>query len=268
MNRIDKKFSELKTQSRKAFIAYLTAGFPDLETNLKLVAEMERRGVDIVELGVPFSDPIADGPTIQASSQAALERGTTFDDVLQLAARIRRSSQIPLVLMGYLNPFLSRPPEKLAADLARAGVDGVIVPDLPPEEADPIRRALKKRGIHTIFLLAPTSPPERIKLAAKKSGGFIYYVSMTGVTGGKAEISKELKEKVREIKRAANLPVCVGFGISNREQLLEVWQSADGAIVGSALVKPFLETRGKNRGLKQALQALDKLLGVEPGLRG
>jgi tryptophan synthase alpha chain len=261
MNRIDKKFSELKTQGRKAFIAYLTAGFPDLETNLKLVAEMEKRGVDIVELGVPFSDPIADGPTIQASSQAALERGTTFDDVLNLAAKIRQSSEIPLVLMGYLNPFLSRPPKKLADALARAGVDGVIIPDLPPEEADRIRIPLKNQGIHTIFLLAPTSPPERIKPAAAKSGGFIYYVSMTGVTGGKASISRELKKQVGVIKRQSDLPVCVGFGISTRKQLLEVWKTADGAIVGSALIKPFLEKGGKVKGLKQSLQVLNSILG-------
>ncbi len=261
MNRIDKKFSELKTQGRKAFIAYLTAGFPDLETNLKLVAEMGKRGVDIVELGVPFSDPIADGPTIQASSQAALERGTTFADVLNLAAKIRQSSEIPLVLMGYLNPFLSRPPKKLADALARAGVDGVIIPDLPPEEADRIRLALKKRGIHTIFLLAPTSPPERIKLAAAKSGGFIYYVSMTGVTGGKANISRELKKQVGEIKRGSGLPVCVGFGISTRKQLLEVWKTADGAIVGSALIKPFLKEPTTRAGLSRCREKLDQFLG-------
>lgn len=260
MNRLDQKFSELTARRRRAFIAYLTAGFPDLATDLELVREMEKRGVDIVELGVPFSDPIADGPTIQASSQKALEKGTTFDDVLHLAKRIRKESAIPLVLMGYLNPFLSRPPEKLAADLARAGVDGVIIPDLPPEAADLIRRPLKERGIHTIFLLAPTSPPERIKLAAKKSSGFIYYVSRTGVTGGEAQISRELERKVREIKRASDLPVCVGFGISTRKQLLEVWKTADGAIIGSALIKPFLDTRGAGKGLKQSLRLLASLL--------
>jgi tryptophan synthase alpha chain len=260
MNRIDQKFSELKTQGRKAFIAYLTAGFPDLETNLKLVLEMEKRGVDIVELGVPFSDPIADGPTIQASSQAALKRGTTFNDVLQLAAKVRQSSEIPLVLMGYLNPFLSRPPRKLAEGLAQTGIDGVIIPDLPPEEADPIRIPLKKQGIHTIFLLAPTSPPERIKLAAAKSGGFIYYVSRTGVTGGKASISRELKKQVGQIKRESDLPVCVGFGISTRRQLLEVWKTADGAIVGSALIKPFLRKATTRSGLESSLEKLDHLL--------
>lgn len=262
MNRIDKKFQELKYRGRKAFIAYLTAGFPDLETSLKLVVEMEKRGVDIVELGIPFSDPIADGPTIQASSQAALERGTTFNDVLSLAEAIRKTSQIPLILMGYLNPFLNRPPEQLSADLSRSGIDGVIIPDLPPEAADRIRLPLKKRNIHTIFLLAPTSSPQRIKLAAAKSGGFIYYVSMTGVTGGDVSISRELKNKVREIKRESDLPIAVGFGISTRKQLLEVEKSADGVIVGSALIKPFLETRGKNQGLKQSLLVLDNLRGI------
>ncbi len=261
MNRIDRKFQELKNRGRKAFIAYLTAGFPDLETNLKLVVEMEKRGVDIVELGIPFSDPIADGPTIQASSQAALKRGTTFNDVLSLAGAIRKTSQIPLVLMGYLNPFLNRTPEQLSADLFRAGADGVIIPDLPPEAADRIRLSLKKRNIHTICLLAPTSSPERIRLATAKSDGFIYYVSMTGVTGGKVNISRELKNQVKEIKRESELPVAVGFGISTRKQLLKVEKSADGVIVGSALIKPFLKTREINQGLKQSLQVLDNLLG-------
>ncbi len=197
MNRIDSTFAKLRKQKRKAFIAYLTVGFPDLETNLKLVREMEKRGVDIVELGIPFSDPIADGPTIQASSQAALEGGTTFADALCLAAEIRQVSGIPLVMMGYLNPFLSRSPGRLARELSRAGVDGVIIPDLPPEASDPIRLPLRARGVHTIFLLAPTSGPERMKLVAEKSGGFIYYVSRTGVTGAQESLSRELGEKVR-----------------------------------------------------------------------
>ncbi|MFH1037918.1 MAG: tryptophan synthase subunit alpha [PVC group bacterium] len=260
-NRINSTFDQLNKRGKKAFIAYLTVGFPDLNTNLKLILEMEKRGVDIVELGVPFSDPIADGPTIQASSQAALKRGTTLADALRLTARIREVSDIPLVLMGYLNPFLSRPPDRLARELSRAGVDGIIVPDLPPEASDPIRLPLKASGIHTIFLLAPTSSPERIKLAAEKSGGFIYYVSRTGVTGAQKSLSQEMAGKVRRIKKLTALPVCVGFGISTRNQLLEVWKSADGAIVGSTLIKPFLEEPTAQKGLKRCLRELDGLLG-------
>lgn len=261
MNRIDDRFRKLKARGRKAFIAYLTVGFPNLRTNLQLIRDMERRGVDIVELGIPFSDPIADGPTIQASSQKALEKGTTFADVLGLAKEIRQSSQIPLVLMGYLNPFLSRTAGKLATDLARSGIDGVIIPDLPPEDSDAVRLPLRTRGIHTIFLLAPTSSTERMKLVTGKSGGFIYYVSRAGVTGTRKDLSNEVGRKVKEIKRLTDLPVCVGFGISNRPQLLKVWQVADGAIVGSALIKPFLEETTARAGLTRCRKELDRLLG-------
>jgi tryptophan synthase alpha chain len=260
MNRIDTKFKELEANNSHIFIAYLTAGFPDLETNLKLIMEMEQRGVDMVELGVPFSDPIADGPTIQASSQASLMRGTTLADVFGLAAEVRKHSSIPLILMGYLNPFLSLSPDRLASRLIRAGVDGIIIPDLPPEEADKIRLPLQARSIHTIFLLAPTSEPERMKLVSRKSGGFIYYVSRTGVTGARNDLSKELAGRVNGIKQLTNLPVCVGFGISTRRQLLDIWKIADGAIVGSALIKPFLEESTLERGMKKILRELDNLL--------
>jgi len=258
-NKIDIKFKYLKERGEKAFIAYLTVGFPDIKTNLKLVLEMEKRGVDMIELGIPFSDPIADGPTIQASSQASLARGTTPADALLLAAEIRKHSSIPLILMGYLNPFLHPNPGNLAKNLARAGIDGVIIPDLPPEASDSIREALMAKGIHTIFLLAPTSRPDRIKLVARKSEGFIYYVSHTGVTGARKKISGELAGKVREIKKNTDLPVAVGFGISTRDQLLRVWKTADGAIVGSALIKPFLEEPSPERGLKKCLLLLDNL---------
>jgi len=259
-NRIDIKFKHLKERGKKAFIAYLTVGFPDIETNLKLVLEMEKRGVDIIELGIPFSDPIADGPTIQASSQTSLARGTTPADALRLAAEIRKYSSIPLILMGYLNPFINPTPENLAKNLSRAGVDGVIIPDLPPEASDSIRLPLKAEGIHTIFLLAPTSRPDRIKLVARKSGGFIYYVSHTGVTGTRKKLSGELTARVREIKKNTDLPVAVGFGISTHDQLLRVWKPADGAIVGSALIKPFLEEATPTRGLKRCLGILEKIL--------
>lgn len=260
-NRINITFEKLKAQKKKAFIAYLTVGFPDIETNLRLVLEMERRGVDIIELGIPFSDPIADGPTIQASSQASLARGTTPADAILLAAEIRKHSSIPLILMGYLNPFLNPSPKTLAKKISRAGVDGVIIPDLPPEAADSIRLPLKAEGIHTIFLIAPTSRPDRIKLVCEKSGGFIYYVSRTGVTGTREDLSQELEMRVKVIKKETDLPVCIGFGISTRDQLLRVWTTAEGAIIGSALIKPFLEESTPARGLKKCLKVLDKLTG-------
>jgi len=262
MNRIAAKFKDLKERGKKAFIAYLTVGFPDIETNLRLVLEMEKRGVDIIELGIPFSDPIADGPTIQASSQASLAGGTTPADALLLAAEIRKHSSIPLILMGYLNPFLRPSPRILAKKFSRAGVDGVIIPDLPPEASDFIRLPLKEEGIHTIFLIAPTSRPDRIKLVCRKSGGFIYYVSRTGVTGARKDLSRELEMRVQLIKKETNLPVCVGFGISTRDQLLRIEKIADGAIVGSALIKPFLEETNSARGLKRCLEVLDGMLQV------
>ena len=258
-NGINRTFEELKERGKKALIAYLTVGFPDIETNLKLVLEMEKRGVDIIELGIPFSDPIADGLTIQASSQASLARGTTPADALLLAAEIRKHSSIPLILMGYLNPFLRPSPRSLAKKFSRAGVNGVIIPDLPPETSDSLRLPLKAEGIHTIFLLAPTSRSERIQMVCKRSGGFIYYVSRTGVTGARKDLPRELEMRVNSIKKVTDLPVCVGFGISTREQLLQVWKTADGAIIGSALIKPFLEGAPPARGLSKCLRVLESL---------
>ena len=261
MNRIDETFAELRREGRPAFIAYLTVGFPDFETNFRLIREMEKRGVDMVELGIPFSDPLADGPIIQASSQAALERGTTFADALRLAARVRETSSLPLILMGYLNPFLNRGTQRLAGELEKAGVDGVIIPDLPPEEGEDLHSALLQRGVYPILLLAPTSPPDRIRTVARLGKGFIYYVSRAGVTGERKDLVKDLAARVRKIKKATGLPVCVGFGVSKRSQVEEVFRIADGVIVGSALMRPFLEERSADAGLAKALAVLDELLG-------
>jgi len=260
MNRIDDKFQKLKAQKRQALIAYLTLGFPDLETNLAQIRQMDRRGVGLVEIGIPFSDPTADGPVIQESSRRSLARGTTLSDAFALAASVRKNSDIPLLLMGYLNPFLSVPAASLAADMARAGLDGLIVPDLPPEEAGRIRGELDRREIRLVFLAAPNSPPERIRLIARSSGGFVYCVSRTGVTGGETEAGKGLARMVGRIRRHTRTPVCVGFGIRNRRQLERIWEFADGAIVGSALIKPFLEESSPRRGLARSLALLDLLL--------
>jgi len=258
-NRIDLMFRNKHGLGRPVFIAYLTVGFPDLKTNLLLIREMEKRGVDLVELGVPFSDPIADGPTIQASSQAALERGTTFSDALRLARSVRETSSLPLVLMGYLNPFLARG-NRLAGELEKAGIDGAIIPDLPPEEGRALRSALLSRGVYTIFLLAPTSPADRIATVARMGKGFIYYVSRAGVTGEKKDLAGGLAARVREIKKASELPVCVGFGVSSRRQVEEIGKIADGVIVGSALIRPFLEERTVKIGMRKVLSLLDTFL--------
>lgn len=237
MNRIDRKFAELKKRKKKAFIAFITAGDFGLSTTKRLVLEFDKRGVDIIELGVPFSDPIADGPTIQASSERALKRGTRLQDIIKMVGELRKLTDIPIVLMGYYNPVLKYGLKKFISDCVRGGVDGVIIPDLPPDEADQLIAAAKKEDFATIFLLSPTSTPERIKLVSKKSRGFIYYVSLTGITGARASLPKELVSRVRLIKRYSGKPVCVGFGVSRPEQVREIARAADGVIVGSAIVK-------------------------------
>ena len=261
MNRIDEKFQELRARKKKALVAYLTLGFPDLETNLAQILEMDRRGVSIIEIGIPFTDPTADGPTIQVSSQKALEAGISLEDAFRLARRVRESSGIPLLLMGYLNPFLALPPERLAGKLRSAGIDGLIVPDLPPEEAGRLGRALSEKHIHLVFLVAPTSPPERVRFVARASRGFVYCVSRAGVTGEKGTAARNLEQLVGEIKAATKTPVCVGFGISTRTQVEKVEKIADGAIVGSALIKPFLEESSPRTGLKRTLVRVNELLG-------
>jgi len=260
MNRIDHTFDKLKERGEKALIAYLTLGFPSLETNYRQILEMAGRGVTAVEIGIPFTDPTADGPTIQASSQKSLARGTTAQDAFILARRIRTSSEIPLLLMGYLNPFLALGAKKLAKHMASSGIDGLIIPDLPPEEASRLKNELDKRELRLVFLVAPTTPRKRIRLVAQISGGFVYCVSRAGVTGGKTRMAGALKTLVSEIKRYTATPVCVGFGISDRRQLEAVWRIADGAIVGSALIKPFLEERTITRGLSESTALLDRLL--------
>ncbi|HHL39154.1 MAG TPA: tryptophan synthase subunit alpha [Deltaproteobacteria bacterium] len=234
--RIKEVFDRLRRSGEKALVAFVTAGDPDLEATEEIIAEMERRGVDIVELGVPFSDPMADGPTIQASSERALRRGTTLRDVLGLVARVRKKSGIPIVLFGYYNPVFVYGPANFARHAARAGVDGVLVVDLPPEEADELTTELDRVGIDFISLLAPTSDERRIALVASRASGFIYYVSLTGVTGARKKLSTAVSGAVRRIKAVTDLPVCVGFGVSTPEQAGAVGRSADGVVVGSAII--------------------------------
>lgn len=249
MNRIDRKFRELKKRRQKAFIAFLTAGDFGLSATKKLVLEFDKRGVDIIELGVPFSDPIADGPTIQASSERALRRGTRLQDIIKTVGELRRSTDMPIVLMGYYNPVLKYGIKKFVSDCVRHGVDGVIIPDLPPDEADELTAAAKGRDFATIFLLSPTSTTERIRLVSGKSRGFIYYVSLTGITGARANLPaarlRELASRVRLIKRYSDKPVCVGFGVSRPGHVRQIAKAADGVIVGSAIVKAIENNMGR-----------------------
>ena len=237
MNRIDKKFKELKGRGKKAFIAYITAGDPDLKMTVSIVLALERAGVDIVELGIPFSDPVADGPTIQAASQRALERGTSLEKIFSMAQKLRQKTQIPVVFMTYYNPVFQFGLERFFKACRDIGVDGVIVPDLPLEEAGDAVKLGKKNHVAVIFLAAPTSTGPRIRAIAVKSKGFIYYVSLTGVTGARKKLSNEIFSNVRAIKSLTDKPIAVGFGISDAKQARSIAGVADGVIVGSAIVK-------------------------------
>jgi tryptophan synthase alpha chain len=234
MTRIESLFHD---RSRKALIAYLTAGDPSPAKTPELVAALERGGADLIELGVPFSDPIADGPVIQRGAERALKAGTNLAAVLQIARAIRKSSQIPLLLFTYLNPVMRYGIEKLARDAKDAGIDGCLLTDLSVEEAEPYVAALRSADLDTVFLAAPTSTPRRLKLVAKFSTGFIYLVSRTGVTGERDSLSSSVEPLVASMRGVSSLPLAVGFGISTPEQAREVARVADAVVVGSAFVR-------------------------------
>src|SRR5258706_321375 len=236
MTRIEAKFNELRSEARKGFIPYITAGDPSLEATEQIILELERAGADIIELGVPFSDPMADGPVIQRASERALANHVSVNDCLEVVRRVRQKSEIPIVLFSYLNPLLSIGLDRLGDELKSAGVDGVLGTDLVPEEGDEFRAALKSTDIDLIFLVAPTSTDERIKLIAQASSGFVYAVSRTGVTGVRQSFSDAASNLVKRVRRFTDLPVAVGFGISTPEQVNEVWQHADAAVAGSRIV--------------------------------
>jgi tryptophan synthase alpha chain len=245
MTRIEKRFAQLKSQSAKAFIPYLTAGDPSLEITLELVFALEKAGADVIELGVPFSDPIADGPVIQRATERALKNGVTVQRVLELGRTIRKKSEIPLVLFSYFNPLLNLGLERLAADAVNAGVDGVLASDLTVEESELFVRTMSNSGLNTVFLVAPTSSPERMKKIAAASTGFLYAVSRTGVTGEQHELAADLKQFLQTLRLHTKIPVAVGFGISRPEHVRAVWQEADGVIVGSSIVKAVEENMGR-----------------------
>jgi tryptophan synthase alpha chain len=264
VSRIQKRFDWLKSKSEKALVAFITAGDPDLATTQELFSVIEEGGADIIELGVPFSDPLADGPVIQAASQRSLKSGTTLKKIVQLVHDIRKSSQLPIVLMTSFNPVFVYGQEAFVKDAVEAGVDGVIIPDLPPEEAGEFDALAKAKNLDMIHLLAPTSTPDRIEMVGAQSRGFVYYVSLTGVTGARDSIAKGVEDKVSRIKQATSLPVLIGFGISGPEQAKAASVFSDGVIVGSAIVRMIEETPDPAerkeklkvfvRSLKQSLQ--------------
>ena len=242
MNRIEQKFTELRAKNQPALILYLTAGDPNLDTTEKLILTLEQAGTDIIELGVPFSDPMADGPTIQSASERALKNYFTLNDLFALVERIRSRSQIPILLFSYYNPIFKFGEERAVSLAQEAGIDGILVVDLPPEESENLRQLCADYGLSLVHLATPTSTPERLKLIAQASSGFIYYVSVTGVTGAREQLPEDIKEHINLVKSFTNLPVAVGFGISKPEQAGELGKIADGVVVGSALVKLIEES--------------------------
>lgn len=268
MNRITQKFIELRAAKKKAFIAFITAGDPNLTVTEKLVLAFEHSGVDIVELGVPFSDPLADGPTIQASSQRALQKGVTLSKILDTVSRIRRKSQIPLILMTYYNPIFHFGEERFVRSAKAAGVDGVIIPDLPPEEAGNLLKAAKKNNLAVIFFLSPTTTKERMKKNIQASSGFIYYVSLTGVTGARKALPQDVIRNVQLAKSLTNKPICVGFGISKPAQVQSLAGIADGVIVGSAIVNEIRKNTNKKGFVKKVAVFVSRLARACHGGKG
>ncbi|CAN5330079.1 tryptophan synthase subunit alpha [soil metagenome] len=258
MNRIAAKFDEIKRDERKGFIPFVTAGDPDLETSLDIVLTLAECGADVIELGVPFSDPMADGPTIQRSSARALAGGTSFHDVLDLSAKIRERTDIPLVLFTYFNPFLRFGIEEFCR--TDSGIDGVLLTDVIEDEADLISCQLGDNGIDLISLAAPTTTDQRLKKICTDGRGFIYVVSRAGVTGAQRDTSSEAKALVARVRQFTELPVAVGFGISTAEQVADVWRYADAAVVGSAIVSEIEHAQNAGDAVRRVEEIVGRLL--------
>jgi tryptophan synthase alpha chain len=244
MNRIDTKFAELKKRGESALIPFVTAGDPNLATTLKILQALAAGGADCIELGIPFSDPTADGPAIQRSSERALKDGLSLPRVLRLVRKFRQTSQIPIILFGYFNPFFRYGLQNFCRAAARAGADGILCVDLPPEESSELKRWTDVEGLDLIFLLSPTSDADRIRLVAQRGRGFIYYVSVTGVTGTRTAFDAHLRAQVARVRRDTSLPIGVGFGISTAKQAAWIASFADAAVVGSALVERIEKAKG------------------------
>jgi tryptophan synthase alpha chain len=237
MGRISECFAALRERGERALVVFVTGGDPDLATTEALIPALVEAGADVVEIGVPFSDPTAEGPTIQRASERALAAGTSLRRLLGLVKTLRPRVDAPLVLMGYASPFLAMGERGFAEAAAEVGVDGVICADLPPEEGEAFRAELEARGVDPILLAAPTTPPERLAMLARESRGFLYYVSLTGVTGARRALAGGIEEKVRRVRETSEIPVCVGFGVATPEHARQVGCFADGVVVGSALVE-------------------------------
>lgn len=263
-SRLDATFGALRARRERALVAYFTAGDPSLAITRKLVVEAARRGADVIELGIPFSDPLADGPVIQRATQRALAAGVTLPRVLELVREMRGEVSAPLVFLTYYNPILAFGLKAFCWTSVEAGIDGVIVADLPPEESGPLRAEAVAAGLDLIHLVAPTSTPERMRRIARASEGFVYMVSLTGVTGERAALAPELTQQLRALRAITTKPVCVGFGIGTPEQAALVGQLADGVIVGSAIVR-LVEQHGASAELLTRVG--DFIAGLKAPLR-
>lgn len=254
ITRIQKVFTDAKSAHRAVFMPYHAMGYPNRALTLEIIQALGEEGAELFEIGIPHSDPLADGPTIQTATYTAIEQGTTVKDCLAMTRELRAAGMTqPFCAMTYYNPLFSYGIEKFVADAVASGIDGLIVPDLPPEEADELERAAGKAGLAMIYLLAPTSTEDRIKLVAQRATGFIYLVSITGITGARTELPADLKDFIARVRKETNLPLAVGFGIGNRAQAAAVAKIADGVIVGSALVKAGKEGIGAVRKLGKEL---------------
>lgn len=258
-NRIEEKFKELRRKNKKALIAFITAGDPDLRMTHDLVLAIEKSGADIIELGVPFSDPLADGPTIQASSFRALLKGASLKKILKLVKDLRQKTNIPIALMTYYNPVFHYGDKRFVHDAVHCGVDGIIVPDLPPEEAGGLIGFAKEAGLATVFFLAPTTTPLRVQKVVRASTGFVYFVSLTGVTGARKAVADTLESKVREAKRKTSVPICVGFGVSTPQQVKAISRFSDGVIVGSAIINEIQKSKSRKAAVLNVSRFIQQL---------
>ncbi|HJS67346.1 MAG TPA: tryptophan synthase subunit alpha [Nitrospiraceae bacterium] len=258
-SKLDRTFAQLRQRGEKALIAYLMAGDPSLQETEQLVVALEQAGADIIELGVPFSDPIADGPVIQQAAERALRSGTSLRAILSMVAGLRARTKIPLVLMAYYNSIHAFGHERFCQEAAQAGVDGLIMPDMPPDEAGPIRGPAAAAGLPLIYLLAPTSTAERRTFVARQSQGFVYYVSLTGITGAKLVNLADVGKNVEKIRKVTNVPIAVGFGVATPGDAAKVAAIADGVIVGSAIVKQIAAHREKSEMVKQVAEFVRSL---------
>lgn len=245
MSRITDAFKHLRAEGRRGFIPYITVGDPDLETSRALIVELARAGATLIELGVPFSDPVADGPTIQRAAERALRHNVGLEEVLQILAEARRETDVPVILFSYFNPLLQFGVERLAGECVRVGVDGILATDLVPEESADFNETLARHGLDQIFLVAPTTSDARLRMIAERASGFVYAVSRAGVTGAREQLSDEAERLVARVRGVTALPVAVGFGISTAAQVADVWAYADAAVVGSALVSEIERHAGR-----------------------